>query len=202
MTRLDQALRDWGSALFPPSWYVQAGTAIAVLGALLGLQGQASWMAEPGSARHTPPVTAVSSAAAPAPADGEEIYNTRCVSCHQMNGQGVPRTFPPLNGTEWVNGDKGRLIRLLLHGIQGKIKVKGQTYSGAMPPWGDALSNEEIAQVATYIRSNFGNDAPPVTTEEVAEVREATTDRSKPWTAEELNQEANQGIPGDSTASE
>jgi len=134
--------------------------------------------------------------------DGEQIYNTRCVSCHQMNGQGVPGTFPPLNDTDWVNGDKGRLIRLLLSGLSGSIEVKGQTYSGTMPPWGGALDDEEMAAITTYIRTNFGNDAPPVTAEEVAKVREATSSRKKPWTAKELRKDANQGIPGDSTARE
>lgn len=134
--------------------------------------------------------------------DGEQIYQTRCMSCHQMNGRGVPGTFPPLQDTEWVNGDKGRLLRLLLNGLTGSMKVKGTTYSGVMPPWGEALSDEELAAVTTYIRSNFGNDAPPVTTEEVAKVRAATKNRTQPWTAKELKKEANQGIPGDSTASE
>lgn len=70
-----------------------------------------------------------------------------------------------------------------------------------MPPWGSALSDAEVAALSTYLRSNFGNDASPVTAEEVAKVRAATKDRSQPWTAQELKQEANQGIPGDSTAS-
>ena len=119
-----------------------------------------------------------------------------------MNGQGVPGTFPPLTDTDWVNGDKGRLIRLLLSGLSGSIEVKGQTYSGVMPPWGGALDDEEMAAITTYIRSNFGNDASPVTAEDVAKVREATSSRKKPWTAKELRKDANQGIPGDSTARE
>jgi hypothetical protein len=69
-----------------------------------------------------------------------------------------------------------------------------------MPPWGGALDDEGIAQIATYIRVNFGNEASPITTEEVAKVRAATKGRTKPWTAEEFKKEANLGIPGaDST---
>jgi mono/diheme cytochrome c family protein len=134
------------------------------------------------------------------PPDGEQIYNTRCMSCHQMNGKGVPGTFPPLTDTDWVNGDKGRLIRLLLHGVSGRMEVKGQTYSGVMPPWGGALDDAGVAAVLTYIRTNFGNDTTAVTAEEVAKVRAATKGRKKPWTAKELEKPANQGIPGEATA--
>lgn len=129
--------------------------------------------------------------------DGEQIYNTRCMSCHQMEGRGVPGTFPPLTNTEWVTGDKGRLIRLLLHGVSGPMEVNGTTYSGTMPPWGGALDDEGIAAIATYIRTSWGNDASEVTADEVARVREATEGRKKPWTADELENEANQGIPGE-----
>jgi mono/diheme cytochrome c family protein len=131
--------------------------------------------------------------------DGEQIYYTRCMSCHQMGGRGVPGTFPPLTNTDWVTGDKGRLIRLLLHGLTGPIEVDGVRYSGVMPPWGDALDDQGIADIATYIRTSFGNEASPITTEEVAAVRAATKRRTKPWTAKELNRPANRGVPSDST---
>jgi mono/diheme cytochrome c family protein len=121
------------------------------------------------------------------------------MSCHQMGGRGVPGTFPPLTNTDWVTGDKGRLIRLLLHGLTGPIEVNGARYSGIMPPWGDALDDQGIADIATYIRTSFGNEASPITTDEVAAVRAATTGRTKPWTAKELNRPANRGIPADST---
>lgn len=134
------------------------------------------------------------------PPDGKEIYRSRCLSCHQLNGQGVTGTFPPLQDTKWVNGDKGRLIRIILSGMTGPLEVQGTTYRGVMPPWGSAMNDEEVAALSTYIRSNFRNDASPVTAKEVAKVRNATKERSKPWTAQELKQKTNQGIPGDSTA--
>lgn len=130
-----------------------------------------------------------------APPDGEQLYMTRCMSCHQMNGQGIPGVFPPLDGTTWVTDHKGRLIRLVLHGLTGEVTVKDVKYSGAMPPWGTFLNDEEIAAVLTYIRTSWSNEAGPVTAEEVAKVRAATADRKQPWTAAELDQEANQGIP-------
>lgn len=129
-------------------------------------------------------------------ADGEKIYVTRCMSCHQMDGTGISGVFPPLIGSEWVEGDKGRLIRLVLHGMMGEIEVNGVKYSGAMPPWKSFLNDEEMAAVLTYIRSAWSNEGAPVTAQEVAAVRAATADRNDSWTVEELSQKANQGIPG------
>lgn len=197
--RLRQQLLDRRSFHSPAAWFLQAGVVGGSLLVFLGLQGPP----ETPSTESPSPTPAVSVAASDVMADdGEQIYNTRCISCHQMNGQGVPGTFPPLNGTKWVTGDKGRLIRLLLDGMDGRMEVKGRTYSGSMPPWGGALDDEGIAAISTYIRSNFGNEAAPVTPDEVAKVREATADRNGPWTADELNEAANQGIPGDSATTE
>ncbi len=128
--------------------------------------------------------------------DGKAIYMTRCVSCHQQNGQGIVGVFPPLDGTEWVQGDKGRLIRILLDGLTGETTVKGVVYSGAMPPWKTFLDDEQIAAVLTFIRSSWGNKASAVTAQEVALVRKATEARTRQWTEEELHQKENLGIPG------
>jgi mono/diheme cytochrome c family protein len=197
------SLREWIRPRSLLSWYGQVGIAGGLLLILFGMQPHPSSSDDPARTAdrsiHASMDARVLSSLVD---DGEQIYNTRCVSCHQMNGQGVPGTFPPLTDTDWVNGDKGRLIRLLLSGLSGSIEVKGQTYSGVMPPWGGALDDEEMAAITTYIRSNFGNDASPVTAEDVAKVREATSSRKKPWTAKELRKDANQGIPGDSTARE
>lgn len=132
---------------------------------------------------------------AAAAADGQKIYMVRCASCHQMQGTGVPGVFPPLTGTEWVTGDPGRLVRVILHGLTGPIEVSGVKYSGAMPPWGTFLTDEEVAAVATYVRANFGNEASEISEAQVTKVRETHKDRKQPWTAAELEQEANQGIP-------
>jgi len=128
--------------------------------------------------------------------DGGKIYRTRCVSCHQNDGMGISGVFPPLSGTEWVVSDKGRLIRIVLHGLSGETVVQGITYSGAMPPWNSYLNDEQIAAVLTFIRSSWNNDADAVTTDDVTKVRAATQDRKKSWTHDELMDEANQGIPG------
>jgi mono/diheme cytochrome c family protein len=132
--------------------------------------------------------------------DGAEIYMTRCMSCHQMNGRGVPGVFPSLDGVEWVTGDKGRLIRIVMNGLTGEITVGDETYSGAMPPWNSFLDDEQMAGLLTYLRSTWSNDASEVTSAEVASVRAATEDRRDPWTEAELLEEANTGIPGSEDA--
>ena len=132
----------------------------------------------------------------PASDDGEQIYMARCMSCHQTDGRGIAGVFPPLDETEWVNGDKGRLIRIVLQGLTGETTVQGVVYSGAMPPWQSFLNDEEIAAVLTYIRSAWNNNASAVTTQEVAAVRKATEGRTDAWTETELEHEENLGIPG------
>ena len=138
---------------------------------------------------------AVAAKSPPPPDDGEAIYNTRCLVCHQADGQGIAGVFPPLTETEWVTGDKGALIRLTLGGLMGPVEVQGMVYQGAMPPWKAFLSDEEVAAVLTYIREAWGNDASGVTPAEVAAVRKATASRIRAWTAEELAEPGNQGIP-------
>ena len=118
--------------------------------------------------------------------DGAEIYATRCMSCHQMNGGGVPGVFPPLTETEWVTGDEGVLIRIVLNGMTGEIEVNDMAYAGAMPPWGAFLNDEELAALLTYIRTEWGNDGTEIAPETVARVREVVGDRTKPWTVAEL----------------
>ena len=105
---------------------------------------------------------------------GEKVYKTYCLVCHQANGAGVPNLYPPLSGTDWVNGDKERLIGVVLNGLQGPIEIDGTTYNSIMVSHSH-LKDEEIAAVLTYVRSNFGNDSGPITIEEVANVRESQT---------------------------
>jgi mono/diheme cytochrome c family protein len=101
---------------------------------------------------------------------GEKIYGTYCAACHQKDGKGASGRFPPLSGTDWVTGDKKRLIQIILNGMQGNILVDGETYINAMPQH-SFLSDQEVANVLTYIRKNFGNRASEITAGEVYEIR-------------------------------
>lgn len=109
---------------------------------------------------------------------------TLCAACHGQSGEGT-NLGPPLAGSEWVNGPAENLIRIQLRGLQGPIKVKGVDYHfpGGMPALGHQ-SDEDIAAVLTFVRSSFGNDAPAVTTAEVAAVRKDAG--NGPLTAEDL----------------
>ena len=95
-------------------------------------------------------------------AKGGEIYASKCSGCHGAEGAGLGTMFPPLAGAEQVTGDAGELVSIIKNGLSGPITVKGQQYSGSMPPFGGQLSNEEVAAVATFIRQSFGNDAAAV----------------------------------------
>lgn len=103
-------------------------------------------------------------------AGGEKIYNVYCGSCHQSNGLGASGRFPPLAGTSWVTGDKKRLVQLVLEGLEGQIEVNGISFNALMPQH-SFLKDEEIANVLTFIRQNFGNKASGIKAIEVAAAR-------------------------------
>lgn len=129
-----------------------------------------------------------SAAAAPAEAPvankGEVTYGQICASCHQATGVGVEGNFPPLKNSGWLNGDPSVPISIVIAGLQGEIIVDGKTFNGAMQPWG-MLSDDDVANVLTYARSQWGNTAGPVTPEQVKVVREKMGNRGT-WTADEL----------------
>lgn len=97
---------------------------------------------------------------------GKKVYVKNCLVCHQADGGGVPGLNPPLGKTDWVTGDKKRLINVILKGLNDPIEVNGEEYANPMPPM-NFLSDQEIADVLTYIRSSFGNKASAVTASEV-----------------------------------
>lgn len=125
-------------------------------------------------------------AAAPAaPITGQAIFAGTCAACHQASGQGSPGLDPPLAGSEYVTGDAGRMIRIVLRGLTGPVTVRGAQYNGQMPPW-QQMSDAELAAVISYVRSSWGNAAGAVTGEDVARERAASAGRAGPWTAAEL----------------
>lgn len=122
---------------------------------------------------------------------GKKLFNGTCATCHQATGQGVPGVYPPLAKSEWANGPEERVIRILLHGLTGELKVQGGTYNGSMPNFGKGggynWSDENIAYVLTYVRQEWGNTAGAIDPAKVAEIRtKAAVSRDKPWTQTEL----------------
>ena len=102
---------------------------------------------------------------------GQELYNIYCISCHQGDGKGAKGRFPTLVGTEWVIGDKNRLIKVLLNGLEGEIEVNGETWNGYASTY---LSDEQITEILNYIES-FGNKASKL---EIGEVRKLRNEKS------------------------
>lgn len=129
---------------------------------------------------------------------GQKLFVANCAQCHQTTGLGVPGQFPPLVGSEWVIGNApNRLTQIVFHGVQGPIRVKGQTFNSQMPAWGAQFNDEQIASILTYVRSEWGNSAPAISKEEVAAARKETLSRTDAWSEPELLQ-LPAGLSGDS----
>ena len=111
---------------------------------------------------------AAGEAAAAAPADGAALFKQMCSACHQPAGQGIPGAFPRLAGDAFVAGDPKTVATLLLTGRR------------AMPNFSATLSNEQIAAVLTYVRTSWGNHAPPVTVADVAKARAGASGSPRP----------------------
>jgi mono/diheme cytochrome c family protein len=101
---------------------------------------------------------------------GKVVYEQTCLACHQADGSGVQNLNPPLIKTKWVLGEKSVLINVVLKGMDEEIEVDGETYHNVMPPL-DYLSDQEIADVLTYVRNNFSNKAAAITEAEVKQQR-------------------------------
>jgi mono/diheme cytochrome c family protein len=103
---------------------------------------------------------------------GKKIFAANCQTCHQANGLGVAGQYPPLAGSEFTTGGSRRPAMIVLKGLQGPVKVKGQQYGTAvMQPWDKTLTDQKIADVLTYERSEWGNSASPVTAEQISALR-------------------------------
>lgn len=96
---------------------------------------------------------------------GSRVFANNCQACHQANGEGVPDAFPPLAKSDYLNGNKIRAIKTVTGGLQQKLTVNGKDFNGVMPAW--TLPDEEIADVLTYVYSQWGNSGLEVTPIEV-----------------------------------
>ncbi|MCP5537565.1 MAG: c-type cytochrome [Akkermansiaceae bacterium] len=123
---------------------------------------------------------------------GQEVFTTKaaCIGCHGDDGNGLTSLGPPLVKSEWVTGNATRLSKVLLHGMTGPVRVDGTVYTPAlaMPGLGAnaAISDQDIADVMTFVRNSWGNKAKAVDAKLVKQVRTDTKDRSEPYKATEL----------------
>lgn len=125
------------------------------------------------------PLVALLGGGAAAAPDGKALYTTNCAGCHQATGQGVAGAFPPLAGhvPELLAASGGRayVAHVVLYGLQGQINVKGKTYNGAMPAFGQ-LSDAQLAAILNYVSTSWGNKLPkgqkPFTAAELTKARQ------------------------------
>jgi mono/diheme cytochrome c family protein len=104
-------------------------------------------------------------------ADGENIYKGACIACHEADGSGAPRIYPPLPGNANLqSADPSSAIRVILDGAESVTTPRAPN-KGSMPGYAAKLTNQQIADVATYIRNAWGNAAPAVAASEVAKAR-------------------------------
>lgn len=116
---------------------------------------------------------------------GLAVYSRTCIACHQPTGKGLPPVFPSIAETPIVVGNPELPIKFILQGLMGPITVGGMTYNSMMPPV-PGVSDDDIADVLTYVRQSFGNKGNPVSAAQVKAVRAATAGRTAPWTTAEL----------------
>lgn len=101
---------------------------------------------------------------------GNQLYAKYCMTCHQADGKGVRGMFPPLSGNPKVTGTSTDIIRIVLFGLEGPITVNERDYNQPMPPQG-YLTDKQLADILTYVRSSWDNKASPVTADEVLKAR-------------------------------
>ncbi|MGE9268901.1 MAG: c-type cytochrome, partial [Verrucomicrobiales bacterium] len=137
---------------------------------------------------------------------GKVLFETYCGACHGNDGRGAnDGQFPPLAGSGWVAGEPERAIQVVLHGLQGPVKVEGpdgelRDYDLVMPPQGGVLSDDQLAAILTYVRSAWGNEAGAVAAAQVAAVREQGKKDPGMWQSADLL--ALYPIPGQATKKE
>lgn len=101
---------------------------------------------------------------------GKAVYTQYCLTCHQVDGSGVPGMHPPLGPGSWVGNEPAELIAIMMKGLSGKIEVNGEIYKNFMPSHAK-LTDQEMADVLSYVRASFGNNFDPITAEMVTKYR-------------------------------
>ena len=101
---------------------------------------------------------------------GEALFAGTCSTCHQANGQGLEGVFPPLAGSDFIKADPKRVPNIITHGLSGPVTVNGKDYNSVMPPMGQ-LTDDEVANIATYVLNSWGNPGGRITKDEAAKIR-------------------------------
>lgn len=88
---------------------------------------------------------------------GEQLFMTKCSNCHQQDGSGLGRIYPPLNISDYMENNRNEVLCIMRYGREGELTVNGISYNMAMPPMPE-LTDLEIAQIATYIYNTWSHD--------------------------------------------
>jgi nitrite reductase (NO-forming) len=127
----------------------------------------------PGALAAAPAAAAARESMVDSVADGKRVFTQICAACHQGNGMGLPGAFPPLAMSDYLNDRPKGAIGIVLHGLSGKITVNNTGYENVMPAFGGQLSDQEIANVLTYVLNNFNNKGGTISSAEVKAARAA-----------------------------
>ncbi len=100
---------------------------------------------------------------------GRHLFMSVCAACHQPSGRGLPNVFPPLAGSDFLNADKNRAIQIVIFGRQGQVVVNGMKFNNNMPAF--PFSDQDVANVLTYVYNSFGNSGLEVSPDEVKTLR-------------------------------
>jgi nitrite reductase (NO-forming) len=103
---------------------------------------------------------------------GQALFTGTCSTCHQGNGEGMPGVFPPLAKSDYIAADPKRVAQIILHGLQGPVTVNGKDYTSVMPPMSQ-LTDDEVANISTYVLNSWGNPGGHVSKAEAAVIRQA-----------------------------
>jgi nitrite reductase (NO-forming) len=122
--------------------------------------------------RANPNLQAVAAATTAAKTGALALFAGTCSTCHQANGQGMEGVFPPLAKSDWLVANAKRLPSVVLHGLTGPVKVNGKDYNSVMPPMSQ-LTDDEVANISTYVLNSWGNPGGRVTSAEAAQARKA-----------------------------
>ena len=119
---------------------------------------------------------------------GKKIFAVRCASCHQTSGLGIAGQYPPLVDSKWATSDPGLIANIILKGLKGEILVNGETYgtNAAVNMAAVPITDREIANVTTYVRQAWGNNAPEILESEVSTFRNESKDQIDQWTGDQL----------------
>lgn len=134
-----------------------------------------NWVAD-GGLRGVPPPPGAPKTKAEKIELGKRLFTSICAACHQPTGQGLPNVFPPLAGSDFLNADKNRAIKIVINGRQGEVVVNGLKFNNSMPQF--PLGDDDVANVLTFVYNSFGNSGLEVTPEEVKTLRAQPPDAS------------------------